>query len=229
MNRIIIIFSVLIMVSACKHETLIKNKLEKIECETGTIDFVNQVLPILESSCATSGCHDAKTATDGVILDNIDHILETGGINKGKATSSEMYKVLNETGNDKMPPSGSLTLEQKDIIKNWINQGAKYIECTNFEEDTILDNCDTTKFKFQDDIKPLIDGDCVACHSGTSASGGVKLETYTEVKVSVDNGKLSASVNHEIGTSAMPQGATKWDDCKLDKLRKWIEDGAQNN
>lgn len=52
----------------------------------------------------------------------------------GKADNSKLYRVLFETGKDKMPPApnADLTAAQKAMIGKWINEGAKNtINCNN--------------------------------------------------------------------------------------------------
>lgn len=134
MNKILILFVVLFLVSSCKHDSLIGEKPLSKLCEPGEVGFVNQVLPILLTSCATSGCHDVGTAEHGIVLDSYESIMNTIDITVGNADGSQLYNVLNETGSNKMPPTTSgfmLSQAQKDLIKNWINQGAKNIECSN--------------------------------------------------------------------------------------------------
>ncbi len=73
---------------------------------TGTtlVCFESEVLPIFQSNCAKSGCHDAITHEKGYVLDSYANIIRKG-IVVGSATNSEIYEVLFETGNDKMPPA----------------------------------------------------------------------------------------------------------------------------
>jgi len=221
MKKIFLFIGVL-FIASCKPESEVE---DLIVCETGTIDFVNEVLPIMQSSCATTGCHDASTAKDGVVLEDYNSIVNTGGVTKGTATSSELYEVLYETGEDKMPPTSSgivLNQTQKDIIRKWIDQGANNVECTNFE------TCDTNSFTFSANVKPLLDANCVSCHSSGN-SNGVYLSNYGEVKFELDSGKLYSSIIQDGNASAMPQGGTKWDDCKISILTKWINNGALND
>jgi len=225
-QNILLIILTIFSLYSCKHNTLVEDIPTKENCDSNTIDFVNEVLPILQSSCATTGCHNTTSHKEGVVLNNYSNIINTIGINKGNASSSKLYKVLNDYGDDLMPPSNSgivLTQTQKNIIKDWINQGAKNIECTNTSD------CDTTNFAFAANVKPLLEASCLSCHSSTNTSGGVSFSTYTDVKVTVDNGKLLNSIKHTSGTSAMPQGAEKWNDCKITIVEKWINDGAPNN
>lgn len=79
------------------------------------------------------------------------------------------------------------------------------------------------------DVVPILNAYCNACHSGTSASGGIRLDGYPYVKVYVDNGKLTGSINWGGGFSPMPKDASKLSPCHLDKIQTWIDSGAANN
>ena len=57
---------------------------------------------------------------------------------------------------------------------------------------------------YDDDVKTIIDNNCVACHSGPSASAGLSLVTYQQVRNSAENGNLIARMNN--ATNPMPQG-----------------------
>lgn len=229
MNRIIVLISLVFFVASCKHETLIEPKPEKIDCSNGEIDFVNQVLPLLQTGCATSGCHDASTAKDGVVLDSYTNIIATGDVNAGNANSSELYEVLNEDLLDIMPPANSgivFTKAQKDLIKNWINEGAKNVEC---ETIVTVPSCDSINVSFKNSIVPILDASCVSCHTGSTAEGGVWLDNYADVKIVALDSSLLSSIKHSVGFEPMPEGGGKLDDCKIAKIENWIAEGALNN
>lgn len=186
----------------------------------GTVCFESSVLPIFLSSCARSGCHDAKTKEAGYVLDNYNNIIRKG-ISPGNANNSKLYEVLFEGGEDQMPPDAPLTKAQKDSIKVWINQGAKNtVNCNCF--------CDDTKFTYAVIIQPIINTNCVGCHKPGSLGGNVDLSTYANVKKQVDNGKLLGSITHTIGFIAMPQSG-KLRDCEINQISRWIDAGAPNN
>jgi hypothetical protein len=96
----------------------------------------------------------------------------------------------------------------------------------------LTSGCDTTQVTFSGTIKPILQNYCLVCHSTAQAAGSggsVKLEAYTDVKKSVDNGKLWGASSQASGYSPMPKGGGKLDNCTLLKLKKWINDGAVNN
>jgi len=190
-------------------------------CKTsGTICFESNVLPIFQSSCAMTGCHDSNSRRGGYQLDNYSSIVRQG-ISPGNASGSKLYRVLSATGEDLMPPGAPLTKSQKDSIASWINQGAKNTVNCNC-------SCDPTKSNFAATVQPMLATACVGCHNPKSLGGNIDLSTYANVKLQVSNGKLIGSVTQAAGFSAMPKGS-KLSDCQITQLKNWIAAGALNN
>ena len=187
------------------------------------ICFETEVLPIFQTACAKSGCHDARSAEDGYVLDSYSNIIRKG-ITPGQATNSKIYRVLFASGSDRMPepPNPPLTQAQSDAIGRWINEGA--LNTTNCGT-----GCDSSKFTYAAFVAPIIQNNCVGCHNGSTANGGIRLDSYNAVKPYADNGRLYGSVAHLPGFVAMPDGSAKLSDCQLAVIRKWIESGAPNN
>lgn len=90
-------------------------------------------------------------------------------------------------------------------------------------------SCDTSQVTYTGDILPLLQAQCMVCHSAAASQGNVNLEGYTQVKTYADNGKLLGSVSHASGYVAMPQGAAQLSSCNVNKIRAWINRGAPNN
>ena len=93
-------------------------------------------------------------------------------------------------------------------------------------------NCDLTSVTYSGTVKPILQAYCLSCHSTAAAAGsgnGIRLENYTDLKTYVTNGKFYGAVNQSAGYSPMPKGGGKLDNCTLQKLKKWIDDGALNN
>jgi hypothetical protein len=88
-------------------------------CDPTKIYFQQQVLPILVSNCAMSGCHDDASHQDGVILTSYEKVMNTADVRPGRAGSSKLYEVLIDTDpDDRMPrpPRSPLTSQQIQII-----------------------------------------------------------------------------------------------------------------
>jgi uncharacterized membrane protein len=212
---------------SCMHEPVVKNMIDNggiTVCDPDSVYFTNDVLPIILSNCAISGCHGGGSAADGVDLTSYANIINTGDVDAFDLDGSKLYRVITETDpGDRMPPSPSapLTADQIALIAKWINQGALNNECEG--------DCDTNATSFSADIYPIIKNNCQGCHSGGSPSGGVSLTNYTEINAYASSGVLYGTINHEAGYSPMPQGLPKLEDCKVTQVRKWIEEGALDN
>jgi hypothetical protein len=82
---------------------------------------------------------------------------------------------------------------------------------------------------FTVDVLPILNIKCNNCHAGTSPSGGIKLNSYTEVIKYVEDGSLMGSINHASGYSAMPKNGGKLPPCEIQVIQDWIDAGALNN
>jgi hypothetical protein len=103
--------------------------------------------------------------------------------------------------------------------------------CYKDNEQTMYpSNCNTTNVTFSQTISPIINNNCVSCHSGgINASGGLNLTNYDEILVVVNNGKLLGSIRHDAGFKEMPQGSSPLSDCSISQVDAWITQGALNN
>src|SRR5687767_24772 len=183
-------------------------------CDSTKIYFQQQVLPILLSNCAMSGCHDDASHQDGIILTSYEKVMSTGDVRPGRPYDSDLVEVLIETDpDDRMPrpPRDPLSAAQINTIRNCIEQGAMNLSCQS-------SSCDSTIFSFAAVIKPIITNNCQGCHSGITASAGIDLTTYSGVKAKVTDGRLWGAVNHFTGYSPMPKNAPKLTDCDITKI-----------
>lgn len=94
----------------------------------------------------------------------------------------------------------------------------------NEEELYGIPTCDTTNVSFTADIQPIINANCVSCHTaGGSAPGD--FTTYVGIKSKVDNGSFNNRVL--VQKNMPPSGPLST--CEQTKIQKWIDNGALNN
>ena len=223
-----IVFSFM-LIQACRHEPdIIIDDPEPWtgECHPDTIYFKRDLLPVLTSSCARSGCHDQTTQADGVLLTSYESVMETGDVRPGRPDDSDLYEVLVEDDLDKrMPPPPNPPLSQ-DLIQmffTWIMQGAQDLECI----DTA---CNLENVTFSGTVFPnLQQYGCTSCHTGSSPSGGVLLADYQSVKNIAESGRLMGAINRLPGYAAMPPTGDAMPDCPVDQIQKWIDDDMPDN
>lgn len=92
--------------------------------------------------------------------------------------------------------------------------------------------CDTTNVTLAGIVKPILQGNCYACHSASAsgaAGAGINLEDYNSLKGWADNGRLVCAVDHDNGCSPMPKGGGRLPQCDIDKIKVWVAAGAPNN
>ena len=89
--------------------------------------------------------------------------------------------------------------------------------------------CDSSSTAtYSQSIGIIVRSNCGSCHSGSSPSGGVSLETYTQTKAAAENGTLMGTIRHEQGQKQMPP-TSKIRDCEIEKLENWILNGKPEN
>jgi uncharacterized membrane protein len=89
--------------------------------------------------------------------------------------------------------------------------------------------CSTEPSTFSGDVMPIIQHNCITCHSASLQNGGVTLETYQQIKTLAENGTLKGVITHSSGFSPMPKNAPQLSKCNIDAIVQWIEAGAPNN
>lgn len=181
----------------------------------GAVCFSSQILPLYQSYCAQTGCHNATSAREGVVTDSYANIMN--GIRANNPGSSKYYT---EITNGKMPPSGSaqLSATQVALIKQWINEGALNTICASA--------CDTTQFTYATSISTLLANNCVGCHNATTNYAGVILSDYTNAKAAASLGTFLNAINYTSATAAMnmpPSGQLS--SCQITQITKWINNG----
>jgi mono/diheme cytochrome c family protein len=192
-----------------------------------SICFVQDILPVILSSCGTTGCHDATTQKEGYVLTDYANILKKG-IVPGNASASKIYSVVIDNGEDRMPPSprSALTSTQISALRKWIQEGAKNSDCPPAV-------CDTTgTISFSAQVFPIFQANCIGCHNSSTANGGVNLNSYSQIKASaaLRNGTplIQGVIRRMPGFIAMPQ-TFALDECSIRKIELWIAQGLQNN
>jgi len=193
-------------------------EVEESDCDPDTAYFVNSVLPLVVSSCATTNCHDVASHKDGIILTDHEMIRKTGKIKPGDPNDSEFFETLTENGDDRMPPLpyARLDADQIELLRKWIQQGAKNNACS--------EACDPENSTFEQDIWPMMQTYCTGCHSATNPGGGIAISDHSDLVALADDGSLMGSIRNENGFKAMPPNKSL-SDCQIHTLQHWIDEG----
>ena len=91
--------------------------------------------------------------------------------------------------------------------------------------------CDTVNMKYAADVVPILQQHCYSCHATGSngGSGGISLDSYSDLRKWADNGFLLGNVRHDPGFVGMPYMQAKLDSCTINKIVSWVKNGSQNN
>src|SRR2546430_4485937 len=124
MKKSLITFSLLcsifLIAFSCKHEIPVISL-----PVTSTVCFEEDVLPVFQTNCAKSGCHDSVIRESGHQLDRYSTILRHGII-AGDSSGSEIYQLIIESNSALImppPPNAPLTATQINTIGAWIEEG----------------------------------------------------------------------------------------------------------
>ena len=137
LTRVNLIGLVVIVASMCCQLTCQLTGAEEPESSPprkASVDFVNDVYPILRRSCIE--CHGPKKQEGDFRLDQLESALESGAIEVGELDDSELLRRVGlPRGHDEvMPPIGDpLSKRQVATIRKWIRQGAKWPEQFDIE------------------------------------------------------------------------------------------------
>lgn len=247
MNRLLVVFTVggLILLeffgaSSCKHypveditppvDTTTNPPPDDtlgMPCDSNVVYFEQQVLPILISNCAMSGCHDVDTHKEDVVLNSYENVMNTAEVEPYNPNESKLYRMITENDPDKImpqPPQQPLDAGQIALIEKWILQGAQDLSC-----DPDAAGCDTTNVSFSGYVFPILQNHCKGCHGAVNPVGGFSLVTYQDVKNVAVTGQLYGAIAHESGFSPMPKGGAQLSDCRIRKIGAWINAGAPEN
>ncbi len=100
-----------------------------------TIDFQRDVQPIFREHCIS--CHGPDQQVSGLRLDRRADAMRGGSqadIGPGNAQGSRLYhRLIGTAFGLQMPPAGPLGVEQTEIIKQWIDEGAEWPDAVSGE------------------------------------------------------------------------------------------------
>lgn len=115
--------SLMWMMSGCYQDVLDPLKPLDTSNPPRQVSFSGEIAPLLNNSCAKSGCHDdIPTKVPSLTTANSYNSLMNGGyINTDEPEKSGLYLSVK---NDFMPPSSPLTNAEKLGILDWIRIGA---------------------------------------------------------------------------------------------------------
>ena len=118
------------------------------------------------------------------------------------------------------------------LVSVFLSLSLASCESKNEEEQFGIVVCDDSQVTLSGTIKPILQTNCYACHSVSSAStagAGINLESFPSLQNRATNGSLLGSIKHSSGYSPMPKGAGKISSCDIKLIETWIKKGANND
>jgi len=111
---ILLFFTLIFTACSSSSESEITDPIEEIEPEPQSkATYINDVKRIIDNNCATSGCHSNSSKSAGIALSNFQEVKD-GFIYAGS---------WNQIETNQMPKSYNLSAAEKELIKNWIDNG----------------------------------------------------------------------------------------------------------
>jgi len=224
----IVVGSGLLWVSSCRHDALFPSNLREI-C------FEKEVLPIFQNNCAIAGCHDGTGESRGTYNNYVDI---SQGVVAGNPNGSRLYQaIITKWGEGRMPPGNPLSLENRTIIRLWIEQGANLTICP---DSAVIPpagpSYSNPRACFSRDILPVVVSSCgmTGCHDATSHKSGYIFASYSTTLKSVMAGSPSGSKLYQVisstgGEDRMPPSPKpRLAQAKIDSIAAWIRYGALN-
>ena len=96
--------------------------------------------------------------------------------------------------------------------------------------------CDTTTITYSHDILPIISSNCYSpgngCHDAAGASNsGYDYTNFTVLQTNALDGWIVSDINYTPtrGHNNMPKDAPQLSACDINKITRWVNQGAQNN
>ena len=102
--------------------------------------------------------------------------------------------------------------------------------CSSDSEEDLFSEVEIKDVSFAEQIVPLVESSCFACHSMASSNNGngIVLEGYDNIKAQIDANKFLEVLTGANGLSQMPPGGSL-SETQIETVSQWITEGALNN
>jgi hypothetical protein len=96
---------------------------------------------------------------------------------------------------------------------------------SNSEDDLILPIENIEIVKYTQNVKPIIDNNCVICHGNSNPNAGLSLTNYNQVKQAVLNNGLLNRIAKPSGDPQLMPTTGRMPQQTIDLILKWQTDG----
>ena len=216
--------------------------------EAGEQLYLKHVQPLFEERCQM--CHMGESAQGGLDISTAVGLFRGGkrgrAIIPGNAGDSLLYKLVTHAQEPVMPQKATkLSPEAIALIEFWINVGAPTGSAASRASSTVSNqpaealaenDVSPAMTLFAEEIRPILQEQCLVCHGGKFKQAGLTLATRDGLLRGSDNGavvipgKADASLllkklrhEHEPG---MPYKAARLSDGVIAHFVSWVNAGA---
>lgn len=122
--KIVLVSCVLFLMQSCYYDTVYEGPVEPPIDPEVPVSYKTQIMPIWNTDCVS--CHKGSTAPDLRPENSYASLIDGGYVIQGDAVGSTLYKTLIwADGVPKMPTQYKLSNSEIELVKVWIEQGAK--------------------------------------------------------------------------------------------------------
>lgn len=211
------------------------NKFEAFKFDSGDLGSTgdNNPVPVsgkiamewLTAKCAA--CHGPASGVVGGFSDvtNREGLVTQNQIKPGDPMGSILYQSLLGLNNLQVMPQGvPATMEEKNMIRDWIVAGAPGVTTAPPPPIPLAAN-------YQSIFKNILEPKCVSCHNANLAEAGIRYDTYAQTILTVDKTTPTQSLLYTVVLSGeMPLAPLQpLSNQEVAIILKWIQDGALNN
>ena len=102
-----------------------------------------------------------------------------------------------------------------------------FLGCTAVSEEDLIDTTPTpVSVTYNENVKPIIDNNCIVCHSHPPQNAApMSLVSYENVKEAVENRNLIGRISSNDPAFLMPLGGSRLPQNLIDIIIQWNEDG----
>jgi len=125
MKKQVVLLCTMVLMVSCISE---KAPQVALECHPpALVSFQQDIVPIFNRSCNTSGCHSGSSPAGNLNLEPVvayNELITGGYVDTIKPRFSLLYAQMNSVSNP-MPPTGKLDSCTIQLVLKWIEQKAK--------------------------------------------------------------------------------------------------------
>ena len=112
------------------------------------------------------------------------------------------------------------------ILTIFLISSCSYNSEDDLTEDIIIEDFVT----YNDNIKPIIDTNCIFCHNNPPVNGApMSLTTFEDVRNAVENRDLIERISTTDISEVMPLGGPRLPQNLIDLVIQWEQEGLQEN